>query len=308
MNLITSWLVLLLGLSLSGFGAAVVWFGLDIVQTERGWSQVISGSMGVAGGAIVTALAFVLFKLDAVRRAILESAKPARPAPAPLRDVAPAMPVSVPVEAPASAPVMDAPAPKAAHEDTFPLAGLGAAGAIGAAAVAALAYESVPARADDAVVKPTDAVSHESDFAPAEREPEPAPEPVADPLTPFAGLSAPDTTPLHVSEPPERPAVQAPEPPPAAVAEPPRTPPRLEDLDDDWLNFDFADKAEEPAPALAAPEPPPAAPPARVVARYSASGLEYVMYDDGSIEADDGRAVRRFRDMAELKAHLAGAE
>ncbi|MBL8589249.1 MAG: hypothetical protein JNK46_12025 [Methylobacteriaceae bacterium] len=45
----------------------------------------------------------------------------------------------------------------------------------------------------------------------------------------------------------------------------------------------------------------------RVVGRYQASGVDYVMYSDGSIEADNGGARRRFASLAELKAFIGAA-
>ena len=43
---------------------------------------------------------------------------------------------------------------------------------------------------------------------------------------------------------------------------------------------------------------------AQLVARYQAGGVDYVMYSDGSIEADNGGARQRFATLAELKAFI----
>lgn len=42
-----------------------------------------------------------------------------------------------------------------------------------------------------------------------------------------------------------------------------------------------------------------------IVGRYQAAEVSYVMYNDGSIDADDGVKVRSFKTMADLKAHIA---
>ncbi len=46
-------------------GAASIFFGADIIQTERGWTQVISGTVAASGGLIILALGAILAKLEA---------------------------------------------------------------------------------------------------------------------------------------------------------------------------------------------------------------------------------------------------
>ena len=55
-------------------------------------------------------------------------------------------------------------------------------------------------------------------------------------------------------------------------------------------------------PSTIAASPP--APLSDVIGRHQAAGVEYIMYADGSIDADDGKGLVRFKSMAELKAHI----
>jgi len=64
--------------------------------------------------------------------------------------------------------------------------------------------------------------------------------------------------------------------------------------------------AEEPVPSQAQDEAVAAAP--TVVGTYSAGGNLYVMYSDGSIEAETGRGVFRFASLDELKHYIATGE
>ena len=73
--------------------------------------------------------------------------------------------------------------------------------------------------------------------------------------------------------------------------------------------FEVNDEGPRSAPVAvdSGSMPPPEPLRANVVARYEAAGVAYSMYDDGSIESDDGEMIRRFKTMADLKAHIAGA-
>lgn len=64
---------------------------------------------------------------------------------------------------------------------------------------------------------------------------------------------------------------------------------------------------DEPAPPLPAePQQRESAAPedAAVIGRYEAEGTSYIMYADGSIEAQSERGVARFKSMADLKAYF----
>ncbi len=66
-----------------------------------------------------------------------------------------------------------------------------------------------------------------------------------------------------------------------------------------------------PAPAVTesaatAPAPPPTPHDSPVIGRYESDDTSYVMYADGSIEAQSSAGVYRFSSMAELKAFIEG--
>jgi hypothetical protein len=65
--------------------------------------------------------------------------------------------------------------------------------------------------------------------------------------------------------------------------------------------------AIEPAPGEAAPAPGEAAPAPTLVGRYSAGGASYLIFSDGSIEAETKSGAYKFASMAEFKAYLADA-
>jgi hypothetical protein len=65
-----------------------------------------------------------------------------------------------------------------------------------------------------------------------------------------------------------------------------------------------------PEPEVRRAEPPPEVRPAAtaaVIGRYEADGTSYVMYSDGSIEAQSAAGIYRFASMAELKAYIENA-
>ena len=57
------WFALAIGLALALFGARWMWTGWDIVQAERGWAALISGSVMLSGGLIVAMLAWMTMRL-----------------------------------------------------------------------------------------------------------------------------------------------------------------------------------------------------------------------------------------------------
>ncbi len=159
-------------------------------------------------------------------------------------------------------------------------------------------------------VEPPPPVSVE-DLPPASSEPEPLH--VHEPLSAPEPLHVPDARHIserHVSE---RHASEAPHASePLDAPEPPLAPPRSDEpVYDDWLErtareFDrelgrdgVRDNApeEEPAPE---PPPPPKAEPA-IVGRYSSGDTNYLMFADGSIEAQTPEGVMRFGSLTELK-------
>lgn len=59
-----------------------------------------------------------------------------------------------------------------------------------------------------------------------------------------------------------------------------------------------------PSDPVMTPAPAPSGPSAAVIGRYEADGTSYVMYADGSIDAQSESGVYRFASMAELKAFI----
>jgi hypothetical protein len=81
-------------------------------------------------------------------------------------------------------------------------------------------------------------------------------------------------------------------------------PPAPEPLAQDRPGLDHAahERENEPiAPAQAGPEPVE-------IGRYEADGTAYIMYADGSIDAQSEAGVFRFSSMAELRAYIEGTE
>lgn len=131
----------LLGLVLFGGGLYAIYDGWPYLVLERGFTEVIIGSIAATGGLIMLSLAWVLKQIKTLRTELAEAAEARASTPAPIEVVTPAV-SAVPREtgsvgeAPASWPVGAA------------AVGAGAIG-IGAAAIAVTAAEkSEPAHAD----------------------------------------------------------------------------------------------------------------------------------------------------------------
>lgn len=66
-----NWIVLLLGLILTSVGAIGLAASIDLLTTELGVLYATCGAIGVSGGFIVIAIAILICRVDAVRKAIL---------------------------------------------------------------------------------------------------------------------------------------------------------------------------------------------------------------------------------------------
>ncbi len=58
------------GMALAVCGAASIWLGYDIVQMERGWTQVIAGATALTGGIITMSIGMLIASVDNLRGAL----------------------------------------------------------------------------------------------------------------------------------------------------------------------------------------------------------------------------------------------
>ena len=360
------WFALVIGLALALFGAKWMWTGWDIVQAERGWAALISGSVMLSGGLIVAMLAWTIMRLTG-------ASMPAREAQSAV-DVTPARPLAPTPPPPAPAIALGAGAAAAATAVGMALARDGSQENEAEGGVKEAANKETPEDepADGPRTPPakppsvSELLRRSEERAPREAfdldaledGPGPARPPVAPPLPTVAPPPAPPPPPAPLAadevekEIPSEPAAaeEKPKPPPAPVVAPPDLPetsattetpvepapvepdeakadsepepPRLSDavpppppvdepVYDDWLErtareFDrelgrdkmAKDEAEPPEP----PAPAPAqSPESAIVGRYSSGDTNYLMFADGSIEAQTPDGVMRFASLTELK-------
>ena len=77
------------------FRSICVWQGLDIVQVERGWTMVISGSVAFTGGVVTMALGILACEIRALRASFAqpgEARAASAPEPTPLAPQPPPAP------------------------------------------------------------------------------------------------------------------------------------------------------------------------------------------------------------------------
>jgi hypothetical protein len=305
------WIVFALGSVLAFGGLVAILQGYDIIEVERGWTLVISGATALSAGIVTVALGFVVARIEALitvsmqarnavplgdrpaarlalaslRAPVAEAADAARavpaaaePAPASAADAGAEMPASPDVEPQQETAVPDfsfadldfRPPPTAADEVMAPLA---------AAPVPAVAAKARP----------------RASFVPPPRVPAksvPAPGPWPSEPAPVAALPAAPTRPAKAE---------------AAGAG---------KAEHDWLDQALAGvEPDAKAPSMPAseeakrsfiPETQQPTVPA-VVGRYEANGASYVLFDDGSIEAETDNQVYHFASMAELKKFIEGS-
>ena len=307
MNRISNWLVLLLGLGFAGGGGYALWRGTEIVLVDRGWEQVIAGAVVLSGGLVTFALALVLFKLEAIRKAVVASAQSPRLISMPAREEPPPPPIDGEAAPRPAAP----PAPGRTGSGGRDAGA--AAGAIAGSAAAAYGASRIAGTHEAGNLSTVDVSQLEED--PRAHDAEEVEAPAGPMWEDDPPVPAAPEAPAPVVAPPPRAAVEPPPPPPVAPL--PEAAGKLEDLDDDWLDRALSGRIEEERPppppfpplppSVAAKPEPPRPSDNNVVARYEAGGVAYAMYDDGSIDADDGVSVRRFASMADLRAHIAGA-
>ncbi|MGX5776457.1 hypothetical protein [Methylorubrum zatmanii] len=320
--MVVALLALSLVMILGGFAAVVQ--GFPYVRLESGLAMVIGGSTAASAGVILLGLTAVLDRLRRLQGSLAQLNAAPLPAAGESRPVAEAPPWQ------ATSPAPSQPIPEVEPPQRPSLTGLGAAG-LGAAGLAGLSLGAL---------RPGGRGSE-----PVFDDPTPPAEPHADaaePLLPdLLDEPAPETQAEHKADPDADLFGEAEphlsvfsEPEPAAAAEPPEHE-TTEEATPAPETLGLRSSLDEPAPA-AVPErseavftePPPAeavadepaAPEAEesepapeeerhAVGSYSSGANTYVMFSDGSIEADTPRGRFTFASLDELKSFVnAGGE
>ena len=100
-----TWLVFGVSCLLVLAGAVSIISGAPIIQLERGWAEVISGTVALSSGGVVFALAGILMRLESIRDTVAAQALPVtaeavtRPGPISIAETADVAPPSRPAEA-----------------------------------------------------------------------------------------------------------------------------------------------------------------------------------------------------------------
>jgi hypothetical protein len=300
-----AYVLLVIGAVMAAVGVYAVVTGYGVIQVEEGWTSVISGTVLFTGGMVMAALGLVLRTLSD-----LSSALVTRPSTEPSIEGLVGSPENISLIDPRPtaavtdiSPVRDTPIdpplfaePPAAHVETYTSASTGQLNG---------AHE--PAASDDDYKLETPS-TNEHDLLTADRTARPPPPAKAPPVDDWLdrAFAEIDQETPEVA-PPKRVATKTKStiiPPEkrsggARIADgvaPPEVAPPV------------AAEAPEPEPPVVESEdPPPAAastPATTVIGRYEADGTSYVMYADGSIEAQTYSGIYRFASMAELKAFI----
>lgn len=320
--------VIVFGVFLFLVGLAIAWNGYGFVQVERGWTLVISGTVGFCSGLILIALGLVLRELEAISSSaakaalflakarsdaqwspppaapaqpaepaapdeLLEPHLPFEPQPAAVADEAVKEEVSSPVAA--EAPMVEEP-PKA---------------------------EPTPAPTERPAPKPpgwmSRAGSYVASFGAAKGKEAPASETkptietsngwlekaIADHAATQEGHKSAAAVEFehHGAQEPEHAAEPAEEPAPfpfgPEIQFEPESPVKLEPHVEPEPHAEAEAESETPLASQPEPDQKP-----MVVGRYEAHGARYTMYADGSIEAETAHGVYRFASMDELKRFI----
>ncbi|MCJ2060759.1 hypothetical protein MKL09_30095 [Methylobacterium sp. J-048] len=252
-------------------GCAAVIQGFPYVRLESGLAMVIAGSVAASSGAVLFGIGVLALTFRRVERAVGHGSALAPSEASPVAEGQPRLPPVLPAAPAFLVPPIVEPAFDPERPRIEPHLSL---------------VEDRPAEASTAA-EPKKPAALESDF----------------PIHAFPAAQVPEQAPLH------RPVVEA-IPDPAAERSP---------EDDLFAAPEAPAKPEihpEPqpeAPALrpsldAAPDPDPEAKPdtRTVVGRYASGGNTYVMFEDGSIEAETPQGRFTFASLDELKAFVDG--
>jgi hypothetical protein len=271
--------LLVLSLAMMAGGLFAMILGWDIVLLERGWAMVIAGSVSASGGAILLGLVAVLGRLGRMESDLEILRERARGAELPL----PPSPVVDPVALAASGLLVGGATEKERSDER--------------ADAEPLPHSSVEPQDRSGGEPPAPAAHGTADEG---RRPEgppagigrqgrfPAPPPVGPPEPRSA---APED--LFENGLPRRGGASAGETPESAGPEWARGTPESEPPKPDWAT----DKADEAPPS-------PAGRPT-VIGTYNSGGNRYVMFSDGSIEAETPDGTFRFGSLDELKEFIA---
>ena len=288
-------------------GVAAVIQGFPYVRLESGLAMVVGGATAASAGVILLGLSAVVARLRRIEDLLAVAPAVGRAAPAilPAPPAAPAGPVAPDFGVPPERSLAPALA------GTAGLAGIAVAGA-GAAAIGVGRRGTEPTFEDPAPAHAAASDDATPPVGPTDRDP-------AEPLLPDLLPPEPDREP-HAPEAhaPEVHAIDAHPAPP--MPGPDRAEAAEEDLfvsrepehaREETLGLRPA-LAETPAPVASPipaetpipPEPETEAPERQVVGTYASGGNTYVMYADGSIQADTPGGLFRFTSLDELKAFV----
>lgn len=307
--------ILGLGVAMIVAGLYFVYAGFDYIMLERGWTMVIAGTTLGSAGAVLVGLWTLAREVRALRGGHAPLAREADAAP--LAD-ARAEPV-------ADAPI---PAPSAAAASLAPVGAGLAAAAVAEAATETLVAETETAR-DDSIEGATADDGTEGKEPPAAESPSgptdmtAATPPVGEPEVPAettAETSAREFTLDAIGAPLGEPSTESESrsAPPLDVRpsrdEPEADIPPLR-IDEDLTVSDLLGTRPSPMPDEPAPPSEPAVEPESpafdvptVVGSYASGGHTYVMFSDGSIEAETPEGVFKFGSLDELKTFIASGE
>lgn len=293
--------------------------GSGMIALERGWSAVIAGTIGATGGAILFALALLLRELNRLPQR-LETFVPGEDVPADpgiaLAPVAP-RPLEPKAELPISAETIQSVAPVQNETPASKRRPIIAP---------AERIEPVPVRAPEPAPAPPEIDGQGPDDARPKAPPVVVPprnEASEEAVVPVIGPGEMMHSVFPDFSPRDRIGPRAAEPvdSPIEDAKPTMTETLAAndaaEVEEPGVDEEQTDKAElapdVPAPATEPPDEAQATPAANedkeaepsVVGTYSSGGNVYVMYADGSIEADTPDGVFRFGSLDELKAYIA---
>lgn len=314
-------IVLLLG------GSYSIYAGSEIIEIERGWSSVIAGTTAVVGGLLIFCLVWIIKTLEQLRAAIetrdMSVAVKGTLPPAHEAFVnTPDLPI-----APMAWPPHTASAHASTQESGFDELALSQAEpAPHEEAFEEDLYATFPSEAEarpQAPIEARAALAERTSASPSikdlwQRVAREIDAPELAPRSPKPGLSAAVAAATAHATMPEAAeeggdwlddafadfgSANAPTPSRAQPAAEPRD---AAEIERHRLEPHMDVHMEETAAPLArqsAPAEPPSEEPA-VIGRYEAEGTHYVMFADGSIEAQSERGVARFKSMADLKAYF----